>query len=361
MDIDVLHPLDLSDDDVRAWTRLQDARAEFGSPFLSPQWPRALARAGGPDAERGRVAVWRAPGGEARGFMGARVGRVTALPLGAPMTDYQAVVAGADTPVDAAALVRALGVSRLDLYNFLPHPRFAPSLHATSQSLIADLSGGYDAYARERREAGVGILQDTAKKKRKLVREHGEAVFTPLSTCRESFDALIAFKRAQYRATRQTDIFDAGWPLRVLENAFERPEEGFRAALFTLCVGGRTVAANLSVLGRGVVHAWFISHDPDFQRYSPGVILFDEILRWAPAQGYRELDLGPGDYRFKLSLGSTTRQVAHGYAGPASPAALLRGGEYRLRRAAEALPLGRASHLPGKAMRRMDLWRSLRV
>lgn len=361
MDIEVLRPLDLSDADVAAWTRLQDARREFGNPFLSPQWPRALARAGGPDAERGRVAVWRDRSGEALGFMGARVGRFTALPLGAPMTDYQAVVAGADTPVDAARLARAFGVSRVDLYNFLPHPGLRPSLHATAESLIADLGEGYEAYAKGRREAGAGILQDAAKKKRKLGRERGEVVFTPLSGCRESFDALIAFKRAQYRATRQTDIFDAGWPLRVLEAAFERPEEGFRAALFTLAVGGRTVAANLSVLGRGVVHAWFISHDPEFQKYSPGVILFDEILRWAPAHGYRELDLGPGDYRFKLSLGSSTRRVAHGYVGRPSPAALIRGGEYRLRRAAEALPLGRASHLPGKAMRRMDLWRSLRV
>ena len=361
MDIDVLRPLDLSPADVAAWTRLQDARLEFGNPFLSPQWPRALARAGGPDAERGRVAVLRRRDGEAVGFLPARVGRYTAMPMGAPMTDYQALVAGADVEVAPERLTRAFGVRRLDLYNFLPRPNFAPTLHAGSESLIADLSDGYEAYAKGRRAAGSSVLQDAAKKRRKLEREHGAAVFTPLSACAQSFDALIAFKREQYRQTRQSDIFDAVWPLTVLRDAWARPEAGFRAALFTLHVDGRLIAANLSVLGRGVVHAWFISHDPEFSRYSPGVLLFDDILRWAPANGYRELDLGPGDYRFKVSLGSSTRRVAHGYVGTPSAATLVRGGEYRLRRAAESLPLGRASHLPAKAMRRLDLWRGLQA
>ena len=358
MRIDVLRPLELSDGDLAAWTRLQDARLEYGSPFLSPQWPRALARAEGPDATRGRVAVLRRDG-EAVGFMPARVGRFTAMPLGSPMSDYQALVAGADVGVEPERLARAFGVQRLDLYNFLPRPHFAPNLFAHAESLIADLADGYDAYAAGRRAAGTDVLKDAAKKRRKLEREHGAVRFTALSKDRAAFDSLIAFKREQYRQTRQPDIFDRGWPLTVLEQAWADPEPGFQAALFTLEVDGRLIAANLSVLGRGVVHAWFISHDPEFCRYSPGVLLFDEILRWAPANGYREMDLGPGDYRFKLSLGSSVRRVAHGFVGRPSAASLVRTGEYRLRQVAERLPLGRGSALPGKAMRRLDHWRAL--
>jgi len=46
--------------------------------------------------------------------------------------------------------------------------------------------------------------------------------------------------------------------------------------------------------------------------------------------------------------------------GVPSPAALMRGCAYGVRQAAEALPLGRVSALPGKAMRRLDLLRGLR-
>jgi len=48
------------------------------------------------------------------------------------------------------------------------------------------------------------------------------------------------------------------------------------------------------------------------------------------------------------------------FATVALAASLVREAQYRVRHAAEALPLGRASALPGKAMRRMDLWRGLR-
>ena len=47
-------------------------------------------------------------------------------------------------------------------------------------------------------------------------------------------------------------------------------------------------------------------------------------------------------------------------AQSASPATLVRQLAYGLRGAAESLPLGRASALPGKAMRRLDLMRALR-
>jgi CelD/BcsL family acetyltransferase involved in cellulose biosynthesis len=43
-----------------------------------------------------------------------------------------------------------------------------------------------------------------------------------------------------------------------------------------------------------------------------------------------------------------------------SPALLVRSAAYGVRAAAEALPLGKVSQLPGKAMRRMDQWRGLR-
>jgi hypothetical protein len=50
----------------------------------------------------------------------------------------------------------------------------------------------------------------------------------------------------------------------------------------------------------------------------------------------------------------------HGFVGLPSTATFVRHAADGVRRAAEALPLGPVSDLPGKAMRRLDLIRGLR-
>ena len=74
-----------------------------------------------------------------------------------------------------------------------------------------------------------------------------------------------------------------------------------------------------------------------------------------------EFDLGAGDYRFKQSLASVAARGRLRLCGPRlAPATAVRAAAYGVRDAAEALPLGRASAWPGKAMRRIDLMRGLR-
>jgi CelD/BcsL family acetyltransferase involved in cellulose biosynthesis len=113
-------------------------------------------------------------------------------------------------------------------------------------------------------------------------------------------------------------------------------------------------------MGKDVLHAWFIAHSARLARYSPGLILLADVLGWAAAEDLGEVDLGPGAYRFKRSLASRTRVLTYGFVGRPSAANLARVAAYGVRAAAEALPLGAASKLPGKAMRRLDLLRSLK-
>jgi CelD/BcsL family acetyltransferase involved in cellulose biosynthesis len=361
MRIDVVAPLDLGPEDLAAWARFQAADPALSNPFLSAHWPRACAEVDGPDRRFGRVAVLRDTAGAPLGFLPARLSRGASRPMGAPMCDYQAVVSAPGLALDPRALVRAMGAARYDFTHFLAdQAAFAPFMRGRWESQIVDISQGYEAYAAERRAGGHDILKDTAKKARKLERDHGETAFTALSDSSADFDALIDWKRKQYRQTRQTDIFEAGWPLELLRKLHAATDPGFRGALFTLHVGGRLAAANFTLCGGGAIYCWFIAHDAGFAKYSPGVILIDKILQWGAAEGFRELDFGPGDYRFKLQLANRTRPIAHGFVGRPSPAALVREAQYRVRTTAEALPLGRVSHWPGKAMRRVDLWMGLR-
>jgi len=360
--IDVLRPSALSAADLQRWSALQAADPALDSPFLSPGWALAVERA--QVCLRGdvKVAVVR-DGGEAKAFFAARVVGGTAMPPGAPMCDYQAVVAEPGFALDARCLLRALAVHRLDFFQMLEdQPTFAPYHRGEAASWVVDAPGGFEAYQADRRDAGSGVLKDIEKRRRKIERDLGEVTFTAGSADRAAFDQLIAWKRDQYRQTGQTDIFGAGWPLRLLEDllAPAAADPTFGGMLFTLHIGNRLAAAQFNLRNRRTLHAWIIAHGTGFEKVSPGLVLFGEILRWMETAGLASLDLGPGDYRFKQQLANARRRVAHGFVGRPSPQSLVRSAEYGVRAAAETLPLGALSQLPGKAMRRMDLWRGLR-
>lgn len=357
MDIEILRPKELPSDLVASWRALQRRERGWDSPFLSPCWARSVELARGDDAVR--VAVVRELG-EPRAFLSATVGRITAIAAGGAMTDYEGFVGDPGRDFDPVRLVRALGVDRYDFSHIdEAQDDFQPYARGRATSWIIDVPDGYAAYAAERR-ASVSALKEIDRKRRKVEREVGPARFTARSLCKASFDRLIELKRAQYRCTGQTDIFDAGWTLKLLEDLFALKTPGFGGALFTLHFGDRLAAAHFHLLGETTIHAWMIAHEPEFERYSPGLILFQDILRWMDDTPYDRLDLGYGDYRFKQELSNTQASIMHGFVGAFSAANLLRVAAYGVRQAAEALPLGRVSELPAKAMRRLDLIRGLR-
>lgn len=359
MQIDVLSPSALSAAERDRWSALQAAQPAWDSPFLSPGWALATEQRQPRDGQV-RVAVLR-EGGQAVGFFPVRVAGAVAMPAGAPMNDYQALVAEPGVIVDPKRLVEALGVDRLDFsHMLLDQAAFAPHMRGTCLSYVIEMDRGYDAYAAGRREAGSGVIKDIDKRRRKAEREVGPTRFTALEPSAAMLSTLMAWKSQQYRASGQTDLFATAWTAELLSGLLTSQPSGFGGGLFTLHIGDELAAVQFNLMGGRTIHAWIIAHNEALERYSPGLMLFQDILKWMEGAGYRALDLGAGDYRFKQQLASLHRPVAHGFVGRPSPAALLREAQYGLRAAAEKLPLGRVSHLPAKAMRRMDLWRGLR-
>ena len=360
MDIEVVRPSGLSIEDQAVWSALQDADPALDSPFLSPGWSLAVERAQYLERGEVQIAVLR-EAGAARGFFPARVTGFTAMAAGAPMNDYQALVAERGAQLDTRRLIEALGVHRLDFpFMLADQTAFAPHMRGHGIAYVIDLSHGYSAYAAQRQAAGAGVLKDLDKRRRKAERETGPLVFTAHSRSRTDFDRLFAWKRAQLQATGQTDIFQTNWTMRLMLDLFARRDPDFGGVLFTLHIGGELAAAHFHLRGRHTIHAWIIAHDHAFERYSPGLLLFQDIARWMDQTPFRILDLGAGDYRFKQQLANRHRMVAHGFVGRPSPLSLLRQAQYGVRDAVERLPLGRISALPGKAMRRLDQWRGLR-
>jgi CelD/BcsL family acetyltransferase involved in cellulose biosynthesis len=358
--IDVVRPSALKPADSAAWLALQAADPALDSPFLSPHWARTVETAQAGRRGEIRVAVLR-EGLEPVGFLPARIVGQTAMPVGAPMCDYQGLVARPDVRIEAKRLVEALGVQRFDFSHMLAEqPHFRAHARGAVDSYVLEVADGYEAYAAARREAGSGVIKDIDKRRRKVEREVGAIRFAPLADCPKAFELLLDWKRRQYRATNQTVIFDAPWTVALLRALHAADGGDFGGALFTLHFGDQLAAIQFHLRGQRTLHAWIIAHDPAFERFSPGLILFQSILQWMDATAFTALDLGAGDYRFKQQLANARRPVAHGFVGRPSPASLMREAQYGVRAAAERLPWPGVSELPAKAMRRLDLWRGLR-
>ena len=361
MKIDVFPALELPAEVLAAWSAAQAGAARFDNPFLSPQWAQAVARAQGSHSDI-RVAVQRDMAGRPAAFLAARRRGSTAMPVGAPMCDYQAVVTrDPEFRVDARAMLRAMDVTRFDFCHMqADDPAFAGHGRGQNTSWVIDVADGYPAYEAERKAAGVGVLKDIDKKRRKVEREVGPTRFTALSDSRADYEQLIAWKRAQLVATGQTDLFKTTWVMRLMDELLETRDPAFGGGLYTLHLGDELAAVHFHLRGGGTIHGWLIAHDPKFERYSPGLLLFQDILKSLDAGPYKRLDLGAGDYRFKRELSNRQQGVMFGFLGAPSVSTLARTAVYGLRELAEALPLGPVSTLPGKAMRRIDVLRGLR-
>lgn len=360
MQIDVVRPSEMSVQDREAWAAVRATLGpDYASPFLGFEWAEAVERALGAQGSSVRIAVIRGEG-RATGFLPVRRGKVTAMPVGAPLCDYQAYVGSPETALDARRLLGALGVQRYDFSHMLANdPVFGSGAAGGDVSYVVELDQGWEVFEQGRREAGTDVLKDIAKKTRKIERELGPVSFQAFSRSRDDFDQLMAWKRAHYRTTRQTDPTAKPWVMDLLEDLFVREDAALRGALFTMRIGDRLAAAHFHLVSGDQVHAWLIGHDDAFERHSPGLVMFGELTRWVASSPYAALDLGPVPYRFKDRLATRTREIVHGFAARPSPAGLVRAAEYSVRRTAERLPLGRVSHWPGKAMRRLDLWRAL--
>ena len=59
-------------------------------------------------------------------------------------------------------------------------------------------------------------------------------------------------------------------------------------------------------------HYWTTAYDPEFKRYSPGMIMLAEMLQHAPAAGLTEVDLGKEDFEYKRRLHTHVIPLAEG-------------------------------------------------
>lgn len=358
MRVETINPFELAEEDAAIWRSLQAADSALASPYLTLDWARTVARHR-PDT---RVAVWRHDDGRPAGFLTVQgQGAYAAMPAGGPVCDYQAVIGPAD--LDIALAAKALDVGRIDLPAGLKDNAVGAFLLTEDFGHVVRFANGWDGWCAERQASGSGIVARVRKRMSKLTRDHedGAVSFEPFSTDQAAFETLLTWKREQMRRTGVTDIFEHGWIDGVVRDSFAAPvsDPNFGGALFVLRLHGQPVAVLFCLRAAKALHAWFVAYDRKYADYSPGIILFGEVIKAAAAAGFTEMDLGPGDYSFKESFANYRRPIGSGFIGRPGLSSAFKAAQFQMRALVESLPVGRARQWPAKAMRRLDIARGL--
>ncbi|MFE2942499.1 GNAT family N-acetyltransferase [Streptomyces sp. NPDC059255] len=345
----VVAPADLDDAEIESWRELRAKSGAPASPFMEPEFTLAVGRVR-PGA---RVAVVRERTGGARGASGAAAGEPGELmgffpyergalghgrAIGLGVSDCQGGVFRSGLRLTARELLAGCSLVAWEFDNleagqrlFVPPGAGEP---AGFESPVIEVGEGYEAYEAALRARSPKFFRTTAAKERRLGRQAGEVRFVFDERDPAALRTLMEWKSAQYRRTGRRDRFAKEWISALVRQLATTRTPGCSGVLSVLYVADRPVAAHFGLRSRTVLSCWFPAYDPDFAKFSPGLILHLRMAEAAAAAGIGVLDLGRGAAEYKDALKTGGLRVHEGaVTRPGVRAALYRLGKEPVRRA----------------------------
>ncbi|MEV0586458.1 GNAT family N-acetyltransferase [Nonomuraea sp. NPDC050310] len=306
MNIYVIHPRELGDTEITAWRAMQAAQPHLANPFFSPEFTIAM----GEVTPRARVAVL--DDGSPAGFLPFELqSRGVASALGMWVSLAQGMIHRPGLEISAEALLRGAGLDVFEFGTLVPQqPWFQPYETLSQESVIVDLTGGFQTYL-----SGLSkqFVNNTFRKERKLGREVGEVSHEFNVRDEAQFKLLREWKTGQYLAMGRTDRFSRRWVVELVERLYAIDTPLFGAPLSMLYVDGKPIAGHFGVRSGSVLVDWFPAYDPEYSRYSPGLIQHLRMAEGAAELGITSFDLSVGTgWQYKASLRSHGIPVGEG-------------------------------------------------
>ena len=304
-----VHPCALDSQDVETWRAMASAHPAFRNPLLGPDFAQAVG-ALRPDA---RVSIFRRQGRVLGYLPYHRRACGQAWPIGAPLSDYHALVCVADAGLDGRDALAAAGLSAFRFGGLIdPFGVFGPGADQVSHVIAPDDDPG--AYLEQVRAANPKKIKNYRRLGVKLERECGPVRLVADDRSRSAFDQVIAWKRQQLTRTGTHDLLGADWSRDLVTRFFDGQQGELRGLMICLYAGDTLVAGHFGVRQGEVFHPWIASTHPDYGPWSPGHQLFPRAIAAMPALGLTTYDLGCGHDHYKRVYALRTRIVTAGLA-----------------------------------------------
>lgn len=307
MRVQIVSIEDISDEMVSQWNAWAAPDGQLVSPYLHFGFTATVART----RSDVRIALFEDDDGLA-GFFPHHMARDGVIrPIGAPMSDYQGIIAAPGKVIDPSPLLRSAQASALVFDNW-HGSHGGDHQRGRDGSAIADLTEGSEAYFEARSGMNRQHFRKLARLQRNAEREFGPARVEIGDPDGAAFKQLRAWKQAQYEATGKLNVFGVGWVQRALEGFRSQEGQDFGGLTASLWFGDRLAAVEFGLSAGGVYHSWFPAYDPELAKYSPGLLLLHGIIDQAHDHGIERIDLGGGGAHYKKYYTSYEVPLAEG-------------------------------------------------
>ena len=309
MNVKIVSIGDIDAEMVSRWNAWAAPGGRLVSPYLRFEFTRCIARV----REDVRIAIFE-DHGEIAGFFPHHAAREGVIrPIGAPMSDYQGIIAPPHREFDLKGLLGRATSSALVFDNWYgPLAGQGREIRGADMSAIVDLADGADAYFEARKAEFPSHFRKTARLQRNAERDHGPVRVQLGDPDGRLFEALCGWKQTQYRATGKLDVFAIDWVQAALSDLRQGEGSEFGGMTAALWFGDRLAAVEFGLVAGDVSPSWFPAYDPELAKYSPGLLLMQGLFRQARKRGIHRVDLGAGSAHYKQYYRSYEVPLGHG-------------------------------------------------
>ena len=334
----------LSESEWAAWAQLRANNSQLRSPYFHPEYTQLLAELR-PDV---RVVCQYETDGTPAAFLPVQGKRFT-RPVGAPMSDYHAII----TSRDDVTYDSLLGETDIGAYHYScaadPTRLRMPQILSESQTAAIDIDTTAEDWRAGRDGSYRRHLKSNRRRTRKAEDAHGPKRIELFSRDIDVFTSLLKWKREKFAQTGKYDVLSADWTQSLIRRLWERGQKAdLRCDMHALYFGDRLAAIDLGLSDGDVFHSWMVAYDDELSEFGPGIQLLEALIDATPETGYKRIDMGEGLDGYKRHYASASSRVVSGLV-PLSGAA---GRLSRIYAAAERWGVGPLKDAPGKLRRR---------
>jgi len=334
----------MSDTDWAAWTEMRAGNPDIQSPYFHPEYTRLLSELR-PDV---RIVCQYDDAGTPTAFLPIQ-GQRFARPVGAPMSDYHAIITDkADITYDSL-----LSNSGIGAYHYScatdPQKLRMTQILSRAETAAIDIETTAEDWRAERDGSYRRHLKSNRRRARKAEEALGPKRIETFSRDIDAYSALIKWKRDKFEQTGKYDVLSADWTQDLIRALWERgPTAELRCDMHALYFGDRLAAIDLGLSDGKIFHSWMVAYDDDLSEYGPGIQLLEGLIDENSETGYKRIDMGEGLDGYKRHYASASRQVAAGFVPFAGAAGRLS----RIYAATERWGVDHLKDAPGKLRRR---------